>query len=109
MADIVIPKQLQGGFQKLQRLDEQSLAALLQALKSEEPMLFREDFARHVAQKVKTLSESDVKEIIDTLIGFRWGRESASLSTPEFVEQVLKHTDGLAEPQRALLSKYMVQ
>ena len=80
MAELSVPKQFQQGFEKLKRLDEESLATLLSVLQTERPALFSEHFAEKAASRLPTVSAADAKDIVGSLLGFYWGRESAGLS-----------------------------
>lgn len=109
MPELAVPQQFQIGFDKLKHLDETSLRALLEALQAERPTLFREDFAEKVASRLPAVSAADAKEIIGALLGFYWGRESASLSTQEFVDALVAQSFPLEDAQGELMRRYLPQ
>lgn len=107
MAELSVPKQFLQGFEKLKRLDEASLATLLAVLRSEQPALFREDFAEKAASRLPSVSAADAKEIIGTLLGFYWGRESAGLSTSDFVDALVAQHFAAGDARADLMKRYL--
>ncbi len=107
MAELAIPAQFRSGLEKLKSLDEKSLRILSDVLLSEKPALFRDELAEHVASKLANLSPDEVKEIVNTLLGFCWGKESLGYTTVDFVEQLVAQTFAEGDPKRDLFQHYL--
>jgi len=107
MTEISVPKQYQSGYEKLKQLNESSLRTLLEVLEAEQPVLMQRELADHVASKLTDLGPDDVRQIINTVVGLYWGRESLKLSTREFVDALVDQSFDRDDPRAKTLREYL--
>lgn len=88
MASLQIPTQHVAGLIKIRALDEDTLNELICALAEAPPVMQPKDLVILSVPKTKTLSESDLDEILGTLIGMLATLLQFNLSTSVFAQRV---------------------
>ncbi len=88
MAVLKIPPARVSGLIKLRELEQESLHELMAAL-TEGPLKFRaEDLEAYLTGRIKTISETDIKEILGTLVSLSLSQTQLNLPVSEFAEGV---------------------
>ena len=90
MTLVRIPKAFQASLAHISKMKDDNMTELSMVLESACPSLHPRDFAKRIASKLTWLSEDDVIQLINTLVGLYQALDTNKQSAKEFVEKVCK-------------------
>ncbi|MBI5251083.1 MAG: hypothetical protein HY912_16465 [Desulfomonile tiedjei] len=105
MAKLQIPQQHVAGLIKIRILDGERLNELTAALVDAPPVLQRKELMTWLATRMTSIAESELDEILGTLIGMSSTLFQFNLSSPEFAERVCEAMQQSDNEELTLIDK----